>query len=120
MSNMSTAIYANGKVDQLYLRWDRDISKRLGVRRKGVVGAKFYTTKSGQPKVAIRKNPDMDKGYRPLKLSNSGSKADVIRLGVGHMFNNCGATPTVYRFTGETMYVNIPVPFNGNNEHLHL
>ncbi len=114
MSNLSSAVYKINNHQQnnnslaLDMRWTRDISKRLKTRRKSTVGVKFYHTPRGAPRVAIRAKPDEKKGFRAVKVFSSGNLCDRIRIGIGTSFNEEASTPSVYRFTKGTMYVELP------------
>ena len=120
MTNLHSAVYReyDGCSYKLNLRWSRDISKRLGIKRKDTVGAKLYIANDGSPRVAIRANPNPKKGFRALKLHQSGRLCDQVRLGVGSMFDYCRSTPSIYKFTGKTMYVTVPFDAIGDgSEH---
>jgi len=84
----------------------------LGIKRKGTIGVKFYTSRSGNPQAAVKAKPDPEKGFRPLKVHGSGTLRDRVRIGVGNTLGLLSSTPAMYKFTKNTMYVEVPCDIN--------
>ncbi len=119
MSNLSSAVYTvnRGRGNSsraLDLRWTREISRRLGIKRKGTVGVKFYTTNAGAHRVAVRAKANPVKGFRALKLRGAGTLCDSVRFGIGNVLDCNPSASSIYKFTGKTMYINIPFVSNAD------